>query len=79
MPRYFHQHSASAYHQKADQDRTTHAYIIRQEIIVLKSMVKPSLINVGIMKAKLSLWGISTDILTAFVGIWPTNEEDQEI
>lgn len=50
--------TASAYHQKADQDRTTHAYTIGQEMTVSKSMVKPPLINVGMMKAKLSLKGI---------------------
>lgn len=55
---YFHQRTASAYHQKADQDRTTHAYTIGQEMTVSTSMVKQSLINVGMMKAKLSLWGI---------------------
>lgn len=55
---YFHQRTASAYHQKADQEWTTHAYTIGQEMTVSKSMVKPSLINVGTMKAKLSLWGI---------------------
>lgn len=57
---YFHQHSASAYHQEADQDKTTHAYTIGLEMTVSKSMVKPSLINVGMMNAKLSLWGISS-------------------
>lgn len=50
--------TASAYHQKADQDRGTHAYTIGQEMTVSKSMVKPPLINVGMMKAKLSLKGI---------------------
>lgn len=50
--------TASAYHQKADQDRTTHAYTIGQEMTVSKSMVKPPLINVGMKKAKLSLKGI---------------------
>lgn len=49
---------ALAYHQKADQDRVTHAYTIGQEMTVSKSTVKASLINVGMMKAKLSLKGI---------------------
>lgn len=55
---YFHQHTASAYHQKADQARITHAYTIGQEMTVSKSMVKPGLINEAMMKAKLLLWGI---------------------
>lgn len=49
---------ALAYHQKADQDRVTHAYTIGQEMTVSKSTVKASLINVGMMKAKLSLKGV---------------------
>lgn len=49
---------ALAYRQKADQDRVTHAYTIGQEMTVSKSTVKASLINVGMMKAKLSLKGI---------------------
>lgn len=49
---------AAAYHQKADQDRVTHAYTIGQEMTVSESTVKASLINVGMMKAKLSLKGI---------------------
>lgn len=49
---------ALAYHQKADQDRVTHAYTIGREMTVSKSTVKASLINVGMMKAKLSLKGI---------------------
>lgn len=49
---------APAYHQKADQDRVTHAYTIGQEMTVSESTVKASLINVGMMKAKLSLKGI---------------------
>lgn len=47
-----------AYHQKAGRDTATHAYTIGQEMTVSGSMVKPPLINVGMMKANLSLKGI---------------------
>lgn len=47
-----------AYHQKAGRDRGTHAYTIGQEMTVSRSMVKPPLIIVGMMKANLSLKGI---------------------
>lgn len=57
-PSSFSPRRALAYHQKADQDRVTHAYTIGQEMTVSKSTVKASLINVGMMKAKLSLKGI---------------------
>lgn len=55
---YFHQVRHQAYHQKAGRDRGTHAYTIGQEMTVSRSMVKPPLINVGTMKANLSLKGI---------------------
>lgn len=55
---YFRHVRHRAYHQKAGRDRGTHAYTIGQEMAVSRSMVKPPLINVGMMKANLSLKGI---------------------